>query len=247
MPFYEHMFKDHNIGSGTKIWRYMDLSKFLSMIDTNSLYFTRADKFDDPYEGTTNLLTKITRREKFQNIDETTHLVIDQLPLFQRKFTAINCWHASSYESAAMWGLYLKSGEGIAIQTTYKNLCDSFNPEESDIYVGKGKYVDFETEGLDDSGANTFMYKRKSFEHEKEIRALYRNLPIGENGWTNLESKPLFDHGIKINVDLNRLIDKVYIAPTSPSYLKELVVSLLKKYRIDKEVIQSNLYQNPIK
>ena len=34
-----------------KVWRYMDFTKLISLIDSQCLFFTRADKFDDPFEG----------------------------------------------------------------------------------------------------------------------------------------------------------------------------------------------------
>jgi hypothetical protein len=33
------------------IWRFIDLPKFLDMLATGALYFTRGDQFDDPYDG----------------------------------------------------------------------------------------------------------------------------------------------------------------------------------------------------
>ena len=30
------------------LWRYMSLEKFVNILKTKSLFFTRADKFDDP-------------------------------------------------------------------------------------------------------------------------------------------------------------------------------------------------------
>ena len=39
-----------------------------------------------------------------------------------REEFAINCWHLNDHESAAMWKLYLKSNEGIVIQSTFTNL-----------------------------------------------------------------------------------------------------------------------------
>ena len=33
------------------LWRYMSLEKFVNMLETKSLFFTRADKFEDPFEG----------------------------------------------------------------------------------------------------------------------------------------------------------------------------------------------------
>ena len=34
----------------TKLWRYQDFSKFVSLLDSGKLFFTRADSFDDPFE-----------------------------------------------------------------------------------------------------------------------------------------------------------------------------------------------------
>lgn len=42
--------------SSAKLWRYMDLAKFLSLLDESSLYFTRIDHFNDPYEGALGVL-----------------------------------------------------------------------------------------------------------------------------------------------------------------------------------------------
>jgi len=34
-----------------RIWRYMDFTKYVSLLDTGSLYFARSDKLEDPFEG----------------------------------------------------------------------------------------------------------------------------------------------------------------------------------------------------
>ena len=34
-----------------KIWRYVDFSKFLSLLEDSAIFFSRADKLDDPFEG----------------------------------------------------------------------------------------------------------------------------------------------------------------------------------------------------
>jgi hypothetical protein len=40
------MNEDSNI-----IWRYMDFTKFVSLLDRSALFFARADKFKDQFEG----------------------------------------------------------------------------------------------------------------------------------------------------------------------------------------------------
>jgi hypothetical protein len=35
-----------------RIWRYLDFPRFVSMLDRKALFFVKASKFRDPYEGT---------------------------------------------------------------------------------------------------------------------------------------------------------------------------------------------------
>ena len=51
----------------------------------------------------------------------------------------------NEFESAAMWNLYLKSNEGIAIQSTYKSLKRTLDKRrgDKDIVVGQVEYIDF--------------------------------------------------------------------------------------------------------
>lgn len=41
-----------------KSWRYMDIAKFMSTLCTESLYFSPAELFDDPFEGAKGVLEK---------------------------------------------------------------------------------------------------------------------------------------------------------------------------------------------
>jgi len=35
-----------------KVWRYLDFKKFVDLLESSELFFPRADKFDDKFEGT---------------------------------------------------------------------------------------------------------------------------------------------------------------------------------------------------
>jgi hypothetical protein len=109
-----------------KVWRYMDFTKFVSLLDSQQLYFTRVDKFDDPFEGSLPKINVAARqhfpdgitpevREALIKVMANTGEINQKWP----RFHAINCWHMNEHESAAMWKLYLKSNEGISIQSTY--------------------------------------------------------------------------------------------------------------------------------
>lgn len=74
----------------------------------------------------------------------------------------------SEYESAAMWDLYLKSNEGIAIQTDYTSLFNILNNSDKDIYLTKVVYSDYdETEFPITNLFYPYVHKRTSFSHEQ--------------------------------------------------------------------------------
>ncbi len=55
-----------------------------------------------------------------------------------REIILINSWHYNEYESAAMWDLYSQANAGIAVQSTYRKLRDSFqNNTDDTIWIGK--------------------------------------------------------------------------------------------------------------
>ncbi len=226
--------KDEN----AKIWRYMDFTKFVSLLDKSALFFTRVGKLDDSFEGSCPEKVIKFWEGKFGMEYPGgfyTHL---------NKFTAVNCWHLNKYESAAMWKMYLKSNEGIAIQSTFKRLKDSLRDKEHDVFLGRVRYIDY-SRLVDPVEVFTHpvIYKRKIFKHEQELRAVIRKLP--KKGFSK-RSKLTIAEGIYVPVDLNVLIDKIYLAPVSPVWQFELLKSILEKYQLNKEVVQSRMDDKPL-
>ncbi|WP_431810600.1 hypothetical protein [Lysinibacillus capsici] len=110
----------------------------------------------------------------------------------ERKTKFINCWHLNDFESAAMWDLYLKSNEGIAIQTTFDRLKRSLNRSKEEIYMGKVKYIDYRTErNFHRNTLSPFFTKRISFSHENDVRLLYsNNKDFNKDIWEKHQSRP---------------------------------------------------------
>ncbi|HEX73624.1 MAG TPA: DUF2971 domain-containing protein [Dehalococcoidia bacterium] len=246
------MYKDHPVfekpeDENAKIWRYMDFNKFVSLLDKSALFFSRADKLGDPFEGSYSKANVRLRPEVYKDkIPANVLKTFSEFSKLHIRFTAINCWHLNEYESAAMWKLYLKSDDGIALRSTFKGLKDCLKDENENIFIGKVKYIDYETEWMPEGNSfYPFLHKRKSFENEQELRAIiqkYRYKKNGEIGW----STPPFDDGVYVKVDLSVLIDKIYLAPTSPRWLFELVKSVTKMYKLDRDVLQSSLDDVPV-
>jgi hypothetical protein len=153
----------------------------------------------------------------------------------------INCWHANEHESAAMWKLYLKSDEGIAIQSTYRKLKKSIIDDEK-VFIGKVIYIDYEKEGINISSfLSAFVHKRKSFEHENEIRGLVSRTRDLKTDFSTEES----ENGVLIKVDVETLIEKIHVAPNAPKWFAELVNNVVNSYGYKFEMVQSQLNNDP--
>lgn len=234
-----------------KIWRHLDFTKLLSLIDSRQLYFSRADKFDDPFEGSWPRLNVEARKYIPESISDEVgrnkyEAAVNTLPeIFKnwRRCIAINCWHANEHESVAMWKLYLKSNEGIAIQSTYKKFKNCILDAEN-VYIGKVKYIDYEIDVINANNIlSPFNHKRKSFEHEKEIRGLIIRWPKEE---PFSFTKDTIDDGLTISVNLEMLIEKIYISPYAPARFKDLVGGVIKRYGYGFEIVQSELNKDPL-
>ena len=234
-----------------RVWRYMDFTKFVSFIDSRHLYFTRTDKFDDPFEGSWPKMNVAARQfaplhmPKEAQESFLKHMAsIGEMHRNWPKFNAINCWHMNEHESAAMWKLYLKSDEGIAIQSTYRSLRDSITDDEK-VFLGVVKYIDYDQERIDAGNLFApFVHKRKSFEHEREVRAMVTKWPTGESGFAF--DQETISQGLKIKVDVERLIEKIYIAPSAPDWFSGLVSDVVQRYGYKFEVVHSKLNEQPV-
>lgn len=206
------------------------------MLQRRSLYFRRADRFSDRWEGVipSSLLDWVndhvtlpdcaqgaTFAEHFRNVE------------IGRQY--LNCWHLSDNESAAMWSIYGTNEEAVAIQSTvgrfYQALSQARVQEidkRVDIMIGNVEYTDHESwQPPADSSADVyaipFFLKRPSFKYENEFRAKVD----GADVFANDDDKP---DGINVNVDLQTLIEEVYVAPSVDQWFKDLVRSLLEQY-----------------
>lgn len=244
------MFKEHPIfipppNPEQIIWRYLDFTKFVDLLNTASLYFTRTDFFEDIFEGSIPKKTVEWRdNQEWQNIlANPGYVPINWSKHFfsQRKEIAINCWHMNDHESEAMWKLYLQSNEGIAIQSKYSLLKGSFDDTGISIHIGQIKYIDYKTEEFAlGNGFNPLLHKRKSFEHEKELRALMWDKELENQNVVDLSLG-----GMKVPVKLSILIEKVYISPQSPAWFFDLVNTVISKFGYNFQVLKSNLIDKP--
>jgi hypothetical protein len=212
----------------TVVWKYLDLSKFLDLLMSRKLFMSRSDKFEDQYEGTFSEPTF----EEIKKIAENNPEFLDVYKT-QRKNVVISSWHINEYESFAMWQIFTQNSEGLAIQSTIGRIQESLHLENQfEQHIGEVNYIDYKKEYIPfDDDFFPFLFKRKSFQYEREVRII-----------SNLSSYNLnINEGVKIDVDINKLIEKIYIHPKSENWYKNLVIQLVKQLGFDFKIGKSDL------
>ena len=163
------------------------------------------------------------------------------------RFTLVNCWHESEYESAAMWDLYARTSDGIAIRTDGKSLRESLygSEEAQHIYLGRVKYIDYDTHRDEwNDSLIPFMHKRKHFEHEREVRAVIQKFPSND-GVTQDLSEDICEIGEYYEVDISILIDEVVVTPYAQDWFLELTKSIAGRYNLEAPLSRSALAAVP--
>ncbi len=229
----------------TIIWRYVDFIKFLSYLEKNALFFVRSDQLSDKFEG------KFTEADvKLWEDKLKPNVKLNQIEIYDRfrKIVNISSWHINDNESAAMWEICLQSNEGVAIQSTFKRLKESFHLHKGDeIFIGKVKYIDYKKENIRKANIfNPFLYKRKAFEHERELRAvIMKYVPTQETDGKHILYVDPKWFGIHVKTDLEILVDKIVVSPSVPDWVIDLVKSIVKKYGLNKKIEASELSKEP--
>ena len=175
----------------TKVWRYMPFEQLVASLEHQGIWFSRGDRFDDPFEGA---ISEKTIKERFRLAQNSTrepkespsNVSASNLYFYARKWVYISCWHANEVESDAMWRQYAQP-HTVCVQSRVKKLSRCLGPT---VKVRQVQYIDPSKESVPfTSVLLPFEYKRKSFEHEREIRALTFRDPLAlcaNNGETLL-------------------------------------------------------------
>ena len=248
----------------TKIWRYMSFEQFVSLLAKRKLWFSRALALQDgdPYEGT--LPEKNVGRTTADLASEMhwsdagsaensnqfikTHRFIQKSALLY----LVSCFNAAEHESNAMWHVYGKGANCIALTTSLGELKECFGPfVDYDVLIGQIEYIDYSKGFLDETNyLLPLLHKTPFYVYENEIRCLI--MDDGDNSlfgddepspWADFdgESSPPYSLGTYVSVDLSKLLKKIVIGPHADKWFIETVRDILNKYEIDIPVAESML------
>ena len=249
------------------LWRYMNFEKFVNILGTKSLFFTRADKFEDPFEGfiPAALVDSYKKSVKHVTPEDLAEVLI-KISEGSRKYVMCNCWHQNEEESMAMWEKYHMRNSGIAIKTTMQDLKESLS-DELEVFTGKIEYIYHQTYDFDyirhyansnltsDKKWTYFPYfhKRKAFEHEHEIRIIIDVEPFVRKHLEGLrpenvletEFPDICEIGMLLNIEVNTLIGEVITSPYAERWVTETVELVVRQYGFKFPVSRSRLLDPP--
>jgi hypothetical protein len=241
------------------IWRYLEFTKLVALLDTGALFFARSDTLGDEFEGSYSRTNLELRPTVYKEIPAESLAQIADLTEAIRRHTYLNCWNLSAHESAALWGLYVPPHGGVAIRSSFSRLTRSFIPSAEDgpsemrnsIFVGCVRYADYERDWIPEGNSMwSFVHKRHSFEFEREIRAVVQDLPTVEDpnadGGKRIDLSVPSPPGRHVPVDLDTLVDTIHVSPVAPSWFSDLVVSVCRHYGLEKPVVPSKLAGRPV-
>lgn len=214
------------------LWRYMGFTKFVSLLEKSALYFCRLDSLGDPFEGSIAggagaSMIAVQPPDVKSEVPPPTPINLEGLA----KATFVNCWHTGDIESDAMWKLYASYGEGVAIKTNFRDLASAFVSKDPAVSIGKVEYINYTQSRLIGNLLSLCFYKRKSFEHEREVRAVVRN--------GGAETA-----GFYVDVDLQKLVSEIVVAPFAEEWFVDLVSKLADRNGLG-EVVRSSMEDKP--
>ena len=139
-----------------------------------------------------------------------------------------------------MWRLYARTNEAIAIRSTYERLRSCLprmqEPGTPTVFIAMVQYVDFDAAAIPIGNAfDPYVHKRKSFEHERELRAVVSHM-----------ERTAPPNAMSFDIDPAKLIEEVFVAPTAPGWFRELVGKVMARYGPDFSPRQSDLDNAPL-
>lgn len=119
----------------TELWHYMDVARFLALIDQKELYLPRLHELQNEAarEGAASPSDPHFSTDPEYMQPAAAHFA-SSLPL-------VSCWHENETESVAMWKLYVSGREGVAVKTTVQSLSQLLS-KGRELKLGRVVYRD---------------------------------------------------------------------------------------------------------
>ena len=215
------------------IWKYMSLDKFLYLLMQGKLIFNNASRFSDRNEGkipeATQQYLRKHWREYMSEVDGDGIAFEDYIKQKHNEVVRfwLNCWSMNRNESYALWKIYLGGSKaGVAIRSNVPRLKKAIDKanilEEPDVFLSEVQYSDY-MKPTHLSPWRILSTKSPHYEYERELRLIVHPDPNNPSH-LELHRKPV----IGISVDLNELVDELYLSPFVGRWFRKSFRGLLE-------------------
>ena len=255
-----------SVGKGLKdddpILRYMNFPQFKDLFP-NGLNLTKAARYaqDDPFEGEfIELVYQITKNciKRYDKTDSTASLKEESRKVREKSY--VSCWTLSKYENVALWKIYGKDRNSIALKTTIgklKQAIESFLTTSSEYdaclikslkkQIVKVEYIDHREMNQKDCrkhfvipSAKILHYKNIGYEYEGEVRVIF--------GW-ELGCVDPAKLGEKCTIEISPkdFVTEIVVSPFAERWFYDLVQHEMGTHKMAELVKWSalNLKDNP--
>lgn len=214
----------------------MPIHRVLQALAERQLALVKPMKWDDPFENA--LLAS-----PFETVD-------GEVCTFSAKDSVYGqCWTLHR-ETDAMWRIYSANKDGVRIASTPRKLLTALEKSSTidpkiSCFIGQVTYLSnpdllkklgginlLSTDGL--GIAESLLYKRREFAHEREIRLIYS----GEDGKCNSDIYPF-------SVDPNEAFDSLTFDPRMDAELRNAYQLAFKEKGYSGKIATSTLYKPP--
>lgn len=229
--------------------KYLDITKFLSLLQTKTLFFCRLDKFEDKYEGTLpernkehyklwmeSILQNLNPDQKvsLEDLEEKLLSYLEMSDKF-KSLNCISCWNKLENESYALWKIYSNVNQGIMIKSSVERLKKAFSDTREEIQLSEIKYINHKVDKIQSGNMNfPLIHKNIAYHYEDEIRLIH-TLKF-KNGFTYDWHKEKNPNGKNLQVNVEDLIEEIVISPFAEKWFYDVVKNVMKVYNLDKKI-----------
>ena len=225
-PIYTEDWPYQEVSSRETLWRYLDFNKFEDLLKTSAIYFSRPDRFVDPFEGRYSNGNKNSLSKSEEAFRRSYHIAdnhegsADYQDL-HRNVIFISCWHRNTHDTYKMWDAYTKTTDSVVITTTVKAL--KVHLPASVIQYGV-TYAPLDAPRTEFSHNSLFFYQPIELSFEREYRLLRQP---GED--EEFFPDKLEDSYRRILIPLRKVVHRVIVHPEACNDTKRKVHELIRE------------------
>ncbi|GAA0908678.1 DUF2971 domain-containing protein [Virgisporangium aurantiacum] len=226
---------EDTLSDDATLWRYMDLARFVDLLQTSELHLARVDQMQDKWEGAYGPTNTALRPDIYGEHYATMEDQFPRIASYARTHVFLNCWHIADSESAAMWSVYDREGRGIAVKARKADLLAGLVGDQK-VHGFPVEYTDYSVQFISERNLLLpYMHKRLSFQHEQEYRLMVAMLDV--------QDTPTF---LREKVDLSKAFEQVFVSPEAPGWFLKVIRRLVDQYGFGWTVQHSDLASDPI-